>query len=163
MNNSKNRHNADKKIYIVIAVIAIICLMLSMIIYFEKDSYEKKQPTFCSAITGNNGCETVQTSSYGRILGVSNPIYGIIGFTLLAILALMNTIKDNIIAKGSIIFGSTIAGIVASWFLYVQTFILHTYCIFCVIVDILSLTLFAISIYILISIIRNNTHKYRHK
>jgi len=150
------KKNPLHKMYLAIMIISIICLALSIIIQIEKTSYSKNQGGLCSAITGANGCEAVQTSNYGKILGMDNPIYGMIGFALIIIftsILILRKNKDNNIVnkvlKYVTITGGIISGITAILFLYVQTFILHTYCFFCVIVDILSLTLLGISIYLI--------------
>lgn len=137
---------------------------LSAIILFEKTQYEVQQGGICSAITGSNGCEVVQTSRYGKTLGIDNPVYGIIGFAILGIFASMlmygtiQTINNNIIKimKYLTATGGIIAGMTAIIFLYLQEFVLHKYCIFCVVVDILSLILLGIAIYIIY-------HDIKHK
>jgi len=147
-----------RRIYAVILLISILCIILSITIQIEKKQYELNQVGICSAITGNNGCEAVQTSAYSSMGGIDNPIYGMIGFSLLAIFSMILLYKDVKILKYMIIIGSLTAGTLASWFLYLQAFVLHRYCIFCVIVDISSLVLVGISIYISYDII-----KHRHR
>jgi len=147
----------NKLIYRIIAIISIICLIVAAIIYSEETRYSLHQNSICSAITGTNSCETVQTSSYGKIFGISNPIFGIIGFLALGIFAYISSIikKRNNILRDLTIIGGIIAGIVALIFLYIQAFILHTYCIFCIIIDVLSLTLLGLATYLLTKIIRH--------
>jgi uncharacterized membrane protein len=148
----------NKCIYKIIAIISLICLILAIIIYLEKTQYSLHHNNICSAITGTNGCEVVQTSSYGKILGIDNPIYGIVGFLVLGIFSLILIRKDNKILRSLIIAGGIIAGTMALVFLYIQAYILHTYCLFCVIVDILSLVVLGLTTYIIIKII-----KHKHK
>jgi len=137
------------KVYYTIAILSIICLSLSVIIQIDKTAYTSNTESFCLAVTGSNGCRTVQTSSYSQTFGISNPVYGIVGFSLLAILSLLLAMYDNDFIRYLVMAGGIIAGSLSMWFLYVQTFVLHTYCVFCVIVDLSSLTLFCLSIYIL--------------
>jgi len=151
----KHKQIYTARIYSAILLISILCIVLSTIIQSEKRQYALHQATFCSAITGANGCEAVQTSAYGKIFGLDNPIYGIVGFTLLGILSFVLIKKGYNILKYLTITGGIIAGIVAAIFLYLQTFVLHTYCIFCVFVDISSLILLGISIYLLYDSIKH--------
>jgi len=149
--------NTHKNIYLTILIISVINIALSVVILFEKTQYEVQEEGICSAITGSNGCEVVQTSRYGRTLGVDNPVYGIIGFAMLGIFASLlmygkiQVINTNIIKiiKYLTVSGGMIAGITAAIFLYLQEFVLHKYCMFCVAVDILSLILLSIAIYII--------------
>jgi uncharacterized membrane protein len=148
----------NKIIYKIIAVISVICLICSVVIHLENASYSLHQNSICSAITGTNGCEVVQTSSYGKTFGISNSWYGIVGFTLLSalsILMLVNKYNKNILIKYLMITGGIIAGAVALVLLYLQAFILHTYCVFCLVVDISSLVIFGLAIYLLIKIGRH--------
>src|SRR3989339_409862 len=112
-----------KKIYLLIVALSLIALVLSIIILIQKTTESKEINDFCSAIGSNSKCSTVQQSKYGKIFGIDNPWFGIIGFSVLGLLAL--------------------------WFLYLQTFVLKAYCIFCVIVDILSLVILFTTIYMI--------------
>jgi uncharacterized membrane protein len=69
----------EKKIYVTILIISLICIALSITIQLEKRQYSQNQAGICSAITGSNGCEAVQTSEYASAFGIDNPIYGIYG------------------------------------------------------------------------------------
>lgn len=148
--NSTVKNKTHSGIYILIIIISIICLIFSILIQIEKKQYLSNNQSFCSIVTGTNSCEIVQTSDYSHMLGISNPVYGMIGFTILAILASASLFKNHKILKYLIATGSIIASSLAIWFLYVQTFILHAYCVFCLIVDVLSLVLLVLSIYLLV-------------
>lgn len=141
--------NAYAKTYALILAVSILCLILSITISVEKKQYEMNQGGICSAITGSDGCETVQTSKYSSIAGVDNPIYGIIGFSMMILFSAWLIYKKSKILEYLVIAGSFIAGIVAAWFLYLQAFVIHKYCIFCVIIDISSLIIAGIIIYTL--------------
>jgi len=139
------------KLYIAIIILCIIAFALSIIIEIEKHSAEASAiTTFCSAVQGVNGCSIVQASEYSQILGIDNPIYGMVGFILLGALALISWKFTSSIARKLVIIGCIITGTLSSWFLYVQTFILHTYCFYCLIVDGISIILFIIGIMLLI-------------
>jgi uncharacterized membrane protein len=168
----------DRHLYTIIVVISLVCLILSIVIYLEKTHYSLHHNSICSAITGTNGCEVVQTSEYGKTFGIDNPVYGMIGFTALGILSLILMIKDkkknhktkndyrnehgyngkNLIEYLTIA-GGIVAGSVAIWFFYAQAFIIHTYCLFCVIVDVLSLILLGLSIYMISMLFRHRQNR----
>jgi len=150
----------NKSLYQIILIISLICLIFSVVIYFEKAQYASGHGGICSAITGSNGCEIVQTSSYGKMFGISNSLYGIVGFMILGIFSLISIKKNNKIINYLTIAGGIIAGAIALLLLYIQAFVLHTYCIFCLMIDISSLILLGLAIYLLIKI---NSRHSRHK
>jgi uncharacterized membrane protein len=131
-------------------ILSIICLLLAVVIEVEKTQFKLNYNNICSAITGTNGCETVQSSTYSRTFGISNTYYGMLGFSLLIIFSAMLLKKKNWIIHNLLITGCIASGLMALWFLYAQAFLIHAYCLFCVIVDIISIGLFGISIYMLI-------------
>jgi len=156
--NKLKKNNEMQKIYYLycsVLIIALIGLIVSIIIQVEHRNYELHKISICSAITNSNGCEVVQTSKYGSIFGISNAIYGIIGFTLIILFSILLILKHkqiislknkNIITYLTISAGIA-AGIIAIGFIYTQAVILKTYCIFCLVVDISSLILLGITIY----------------
>jgi len=139
----------EKNVYLTILIISIVCVALSITIQTEKKQYSSNQESICSAITGSNGCETVQTSKYASIFGIDNPIFGIIGFSLLVIFSSISMTTSIKPLKYLILTGSIIAGLTAIWFLYLQILVINRYCIFCLMVDILSLILLGIAICLL--------------
>ncbi|HYD03136.1 MAG TPA: vitamin K epoxide reductase family protein [Alphaproteobacteria bacterium] len=150
--------NKDNKIFginlnYIVFGIAILCLVLSILIMNEKKYYETGEESICMIITDGDGCQIVQTSKYASLFGFKNPYLGIFGFALLALAALANNFTKNTnikkLSKYMIILAGFAAGALALYFIYIQAFILTIYCIFCVCVDILSLILLAISIYLL--------------
>jgi uncharacterized membrane protein len=157
-NRHANSKHTNRTVYVSIIIISIICLILSVVIYLEKTQYSLNHNSICSAITGSNGCEVVQASKYGKTLGVDNPIYGILGFILLGILAAISIYRTKRIITNLTIAGGIIAGVVAIIFLYLQAFVIHTYCLFCVIVDISSLALLGISLYLLYAMHTRTSH-----
>jgi len=96
---------------------------------------------------GNGGCATVQTSIYANTFGISNPLYGVVVFTILAILfaLLLVSVWNHDLAatlrraKGGFDFVLSLllgAGALFSlWLLFVQFFLLHATCIFCLWTD----------------------------
>ncbi len=140
-----------RKIYAIVGLISVICILLSVAIQIEKNGYEHNSPVsgLCS-ITPGSQCETVQTSVYGSTFGVSNPYYGIIGFSLILIASVILLFKKSKLCQWIIEAGSVISGAVALRFLYIQAFVLGQYCILCVIVDSFSLVLLGMTIYLII-------------
>ncbi len=135
-------------LYATIIVLSLFALMFSMIILIQKTSYSPAIDNFCSALNSQSQCETVQASKYGKILGIDNPWFGVFGFAALMIFAGLNILKENKALRRLIVAGGIVSGSMAMYFLYLQAFVIGHYCIFCVIVDIISIILLLISFYI---------------
>ena len=97
----------------------------------------------CS-ITG--GCESVLTSSYATILGIPVPVLGAIYYlAILAGLFAFFDSKKEIILRWTL--RATVLGfIMTTWFLYVQQFLIHAYCQYCLLSALTSTLLFIIAI-----------------
>ena len=114
--------------YEILLALAIISLLSSLILSFT--------PIPKSCDINGEGCDAVYNSSYNYTFGIKNSYYGVFIFLFLSLLIYSQIkkptdVKRNIIHI-AIIFGS----IVATFFLYIQQFVLDTYCKYCVIVDI---------------------------
>lgn len=137
-----------KHIYLGVLSLSLIALIFSIIILIQKTSYSPTIDNFCSALNSQSECEAVQGSAYGKILGIDNPWFGIFGFVALMIFAGLNLLKENKILRRLIVAGGIVSGSLATYFLYLQAFVLGQYCVFCVIVDIISIILLFTSFYI---------------
>ena len=140
-----------KKIFSIIAILSLVALIFSVIILLQKATGSQSIDNFCSTIDPSSQCDKVQQSVYSQILGIPNPVFGIFGFSLMIALSLyaMHGKKQYTAAKILIIAGGMIAGLMSLWFLYLQIFVLHAYCVFCLLVDASSLALLGVSVYLL--------------
>jgi uncharacterized membrane protein len=142
--NMKNR-----KTHLLIVIFTLIALIFSIIILVEHNTRNKTLGGFCS-ITGNAGnCTTVQDSFYGKFLGIDLVYFGVIGFSILCILNIFMYFFNNKYLLYITLVGCGIAGLAALWLLYIQSFILKTFCIYCLFVDISSVILLILGVYIL--------------
>ena len=103
-------------------------------------------PVTCSIL---RGCEQVTTSAYAAISGIPVALLGSAYylFIFLLVAAYYNTRRER-----TIIFASycTIVGLSASlWFLYLQLFIIHALCLYCLISALASAVIFALGAYTL--------------
>ena len=85
--------------------------------------------------TPGEGCATVQNHATAFTFGIKNSLFGAIIFAILVILTLIQIIKhlksiDKIIYSGIII-----SSIISIYFLYLQQFVIHAYCKYCLVVD----------------------------
>lgn len=135
-------------VYLGIILLSAIALIFSIIILIQKTSYSPAIDNFCTALNGQSQCEGVQASTYGKILGIDNPWFGIFGFIALMIFAGLSLLKENKTLRRLIVTGGIVSGSLAIYFLYIQAFILGQYSIFCVIVDIISIILLITGFYL---------------
>ena len=102
---------------------------------------------FCDISGEETGCSAVYNSTYGQILGVQNCHIGVIVFFILSALA-AHQIKFPTEKRRSIIhIGTIISAFVALYFLYLQKFVLQSYCDYCLVVDIGILIALAVVIW----------------
>jgi uncharacterized membrane protein len=137
----------QKNIYMYILVLSAIALFVSAYIQIQKIS--NSDSGICSAIIAGSDCNSVQNSEYGKILGIDTSVYGILGFTIMVMLAYMQYRQKNILRGFLILLGSIVAGIMGIIFIYLQAFLLKTYCSLCLIVDMCALIIFVLSIILL--------------
>jgi uncharacterized membrane protein len=130
--------------YPLILFFLLISLASSAILAFEPLS------VICNV---EQGCALVQNSVYAHSFGIKNSLYGVGIFSLLLIITLIQIFKPTKIKKkiikSSLIFGS----LIAIYFLFIQNFILNSYCKYCLVVD------FAVIFAMIISFIPNKKIK----
>ena len=134
--------NSPKKIkplpypfyFITVLVLTISGLLISG--YLSRSHYlnytDITYQSFCAISTSIN-CDTVSQSPYSIILSVPVPIWGVIGYTFLLGLVIPGWRRSALEARNwAIIFWIALAFSIASLvFAAVSTFLIHSYCIFC--------------------------------
>ena len=127
---------------------AVIFLLIVALIGFADATYltfEHFQGVIppCS-ITG--GCELVLTSSYAVVLGIPVSLLGML-YYILILIGIVGYLegKHEKMLRASLIL--TVAGILASlWFVFLQVFVIHSYCAYCLGSAITSTILFVTAI-----------------
>lgn len=128
---------------LVLSLAMLINLVLAIDIQVQKEARLSGNTALlgkCFATGG--GCETVQLSSYSQTLGISNPYFGFVFFTLWAVMfAIMAFTKRYDANSRNPLLASLILGaLFSAWLLCVQFFIIHSICIYCLWVDIIMIT-----------------------
>lgn len=130
-------------------------VLISDYIQEQKTLAEQKSLKTQNCFIGESGCATVQTSVFATTFGVSNPIYGMIGFTLgalvFAILGFQYIVPFGAFIRKwwttidtILLVGLGIGTAFSLWLLYVQFFVLMTSCIYCVWVDTIMIGSFVV-------------------
>ncbi|MDE1848445.1 MAG: hypothetical protein KGH55_00195 [Nanoarchaeota archaeon] len=89
-------------------------------------------PLICTQFAG---CNAVQTSVYAKTFGISNSYYGIAIFALMSFLAILHIRRPHRHTKFLIHIGVFIGTLIVLYFLYLQQFVIHAYCKYCLVVD----------------------------
>lgn len=114
-----------KKHYILLALF-IISLIASLILSLGESS---------GVCPVGEGCDIVQSSIYSYTFEIKNSHYGVVIFSILSILTLLQIKELGKKIEKAILYSIIAGSIIAIYFLYLQRFIIQSYCPYCLIVD----------------------------
>lgn len=91
------------------------------------------------------GCEQVTTSAYSVILGVPVALLGAIFYlaVMIGVLLYLQTQQEKIIA--SVVYASWAGLAAAVYFTYIQAFVIHAYCQYCLLSAVTSTLIFIVA------------------
>jgi len=112
--------------YKILLVLFIIALISSILLAFN-GNHEICEP---------ESCEDVQSSDYFSFFGIQNHYYGIVMFAFMILLTLSYIKKQRKYKKYIINLGVVVGAVIAIYFLYLQQFVLNSFCKYCLVVDI---------------------------
>lgn len=114
-------------------LIFLLSLVGILIAIYVLQSWLRQAPIVCLS----GGCETVRKSSASYPFGIPVPVFGLIGYTILAVCAFFRTINlkaYKLKLVNQIMMGVAIFGICfVSWFTYTELFIIRGVCMWCAI------------------------------
>ena len=112
--------------YQILKILFLIALVTSVAMSLEEKT------GFCGI---ESGCEKVENTIYAKTFGIANYWFGIAIFAFLVALIDSHIEKPSKhgeeVLKWSIIIGS----IISLYFLYLQQYIIHAYCKYCIVID----------------------------
>ncbi len=127
-----------------LVVIALIVALIGFAdaVYLTVEHFQNVIPP-CT--TG--GCETVLTSAYSSILGIPQAVLGALYYLaiLVGFFAYLDTKNQKILKLTLMI--PVIGFIYELWLVYLQLFVLHSICQYCMLSALVTLVLFGISVY----------------
>lgn len=103
-------------------------------------------PIYCTPGLGE--CDVVNASRYSVLFGIPLALYGVIGFGLILLIALFGK-RTLIVAEyvDLMLFGLSLAGFLFSLYLtYLEAFVLHAYCQWCLLSAICMTVIFITTI-----------------
>lgn len=95
------------------------------------------------------GCDAVRASAYSTLWGVSVPVFGVLGYTVLAIVIIAESLLSASLARWArrAFLVMTGSGFLFSLYLeYLQGFVIHAYCAWCVTSGVVMTALFVLAI-----------------
>jgi len=97
---------------------------------------------------GIGDCYTVNTSRYSELYGIPIAIFGLATFLFIIAILLLESRLPFLEENGSmIIFGVSLVGVIYSAYLsYLEEFVIHAWCPYCVLSAIMIVIIFIISI-----------------
>lgn len=111
-----------------IGILAVVGLGISLYLTYI---YTSNGVAIC---LGSGGCETVQHSPYAWIMGIPIPTLGAVAYLLVLILALLagrGGERQETLLLG--LFGTSLVGLLFSAYLtYLELFVIHAICLWCV-------------------------------
>jgi len=106
---------------------SLLSLVTSAMLFVD---YTAPEPAYCDAASG---CAAVRASGYGMIGGVVPvPLLGLVGFGLLLLLSLVPQQRARVLMLAY----SVPIALASLVFLGLQFFVIHHFCVFCLVVDV---------------------------
>ena len=122
-----------------IIIISIIGILLSTYAYYieKKSSKNKNYKAICD-ISEKASCSKTLSSKYGKLMGISNSIFGILFYLIIILLFYLNK---------ELIFYLAILSILGSIYLaYLQYFKLKNFCLVCNLIYVVNILLLIFSL-----------------
>ena len=131
--------------YLWVLALSLISFIASIAVYQLHQGSDVASGV-CSALGNKSQCDLIGSTPYAKLFGMDNAIIGILGFALMMFLSAGTYFRLSMLYQKLIIAGSIISGVLAVYFIYLQMFVIHAYCFYCLIVDISSLVLLAMAV-----------------
>lgn len=112
-------------------IIFVLSLIGVAIAIYVTQSFIRQTSIVCV----NTGCETVRKSASSYILGLPVPAFGLVGYSILLVLAFLRTTSSTLEKKLlPYIIGVATGGVAfVTWFTYTELFVIRALCTWCVI------------------------------
>lgn len=110
-------------------IIFVLCVVGILIAIYVLQSFLRKTSIVCLT----TGCELVRKSPASYIFGIPVPAFGLVGYSIMAVLSFLRTMSsDKRLLLG--ILGVAAFGIFfVSWFTYTEIFVIGAICTWCAI------------------------------
>ncbi len=137
-----------------IAVVFIILALLGLIdaTYLTVQHY-RDVSVVCFVI---NTCDQVLQSSYATVGSIPVSFFGVFYYLVISVLSLVSFVKkrDKLFFMTALL--TVLVFIASLWFVYIQIFLIHSFCLYCLFSALDSITLFILGI---IFLLKSNTRR----
>lgn len=97
---------------------------------------------------GFTGCDEVSKSPHSVLFGIPLSAYGVVFYLVIGLLGVLYLdLKKKLVAQ-LLALGTTLGFVLSLYFIYVQKFLIGTFCVYCVASAIISTILFGLGIVI---------------
>lgn len=125
----------------IIFVLAVVGILIAIYVF---QSFVRQAPIVCV----NTGCESVRKSPSSYIFGFPVPGVGLIGYSIIAVLAFLRTTesKNKLQFLKGILGMSTFGVLFVSWFTYTELFVIRAVCTWCAISAVNMFVIFGLTL-----------------
>jgi uncharacterized membrane protein len=135
--------NSPDQLVVLNRIIFLLSLLGIIIAMYVLQSFLRQSSIFC--LTGD-GCSLVRKNPFSWPLGIPVPAVGLVGYTVLAVLAFLRTTAGNPKLLMSILGMATFGVVFVSWFTYTEIFLIKGICMWCTISAVNMIIIFALAI-----------------
>ncbi len=134
-------------------VVFILSLIGIAIALYVTQSFIRQSSIVCV----NTGCETVRKAAQSYIFGIPVPAFGLIGYSILALLAFTRTASQKkwLLSAMMVIAGGGVGFV--SWFTWTEIFVIRAICTWCAISAVNMVVIFSLLVYSYF--LHNETHR----
>ncbi|OGG25694.1 hypothetical protein A2960_05045 [Candidatus Gottesmanbacteria bacterium RIFCSPLOWO2_01_FULL_39_12b] len=135
----KDKSNSLLKLNRIIFVLAIIGLIIAV---YVLQGFLRQAPIVCI----NTGCEQVRKSASSYIFGIPVPAFGLVGYSLITILAFLRTFSTGKSLLYAILGIASFGFLFVGWFTYTEIFVINATCTWCAISAVIMTVIFILSV-----------------
>lgn len=93
-----------------------------------------------------SGCDAVSKSPHSVLLGIPLAGYGVVFYLAIGILALLYADTKSVIFARLLLLATAFGFISSAYFIYVQKFLIGSFCVYCIVSALISTILFGLGI-----------------
>ena len=123
----------------VIFILAIAGILMAA---YVSQSFLRQTSIFCV----NRGCELVRKNPASYLFGIPVPVFGLIGYTIIALLAFLRTTTQSPRLLRGIVGMATFGVLFVSWFTFTEITVIKALCTWCAISAVTMGLIFSCSI-----------------
>lgn len=109
-------------------------------------AFEYSLPRLITCPLGGLSCDIVRNSPYSQMFGISVPVLGILFYFFLSTISLFSLENDFKLVKKLTFVLSSIGILFSTYFTYLEAFVIHAFCFWCLTSAIITVLIFLLSL-----------------